>query len=313
MTDLSAADKGTHFARTGMPQGAMASMLAALALAETDPVRGWTEMETLLENQWPDGMVPHLIYHQPSEAFPADSLWVTGRPVTTSGLTVPPLAGMVLLRLHRAAPDPRAAALVAAVDRWHGWFGTHRDPEGEGLAAILHPWESARSDATDWAEPFAQVPTEGVAQYLPEGAGPDQARAVWLIERFRSLGWETAELHNGSPFCVVDPGLNAVLIRSCEDLATVAEELGDAETAASNRERAVRMRAALENLAEDGRYLPLDRISGRLIGTASAGTVLPKIAGLPVTAEALGPVEPWVAFLLNGGPALPAATSALTG
>ncbi|MDH2326802.1 hypothetical protein QCN27_07965 [Cereibacter sp. SYSU M97828] len=313
MTDLSAADRGTHFARPGMPQGAMASMLAAWALAETDPARGWTEMETLLENQWPDGMVPHLIYHEPSDAFPSDGLWVTGRPVTTSGLTVPPLAGLVLLRLHRALPDPRAAALVAAVDRWHGWFGTHRDPEGEGLAAILHPWESARPDAADWTEPFAQVPTEGVAQYLPDGAGPDQARAVWLIERFRSLGWETAELHSESPFCVVDPGLNAVLIRSCEDLATLAEELGDTETAELNRDRAVRTRTALETLGDGGRYLPLDRVSGHLIGTSSAGTVLPKIAGLPVTAEAHGPVEPWVALLLDGGAALPAATSALTG
>ncbi len=282
-----------------MPQDAMASMLGAMTHAETDPAQGWDELARLLDNQWPDGMVPHLVYHAPSTTFPPDGLWVTGRPVTTSGLTVPPLAGMALLRLYRAQPDDRAHDLMVAVDRWHGWFGTHRDPEREGLAAILHPWESARPQAPDWAEAFARVPTEGVSPYLPEGANDDTARAVWLIERFRSLGWETAELHDGSPFCVVDPGLNAVLIRACDDLAELAEMLGDTETATLNRERATKGRTAMEMLAEGGRYLPLDRTSGRLVDTASAGTVLPRIAGLPVTAEAQGDAEPWVAHLLD--------------
>lgn len=281
---------------------ALDAMTTAMALTRTDPLRGWDTLDGLLRHQWPDGMVPHLVYHEQTDVFPASGLWVTGRPVTTSGLTAPPLAGMALLQLYRAAPDERAAGLMAAVDRWHGWFNTHRDPEGTGLAAILHPWESARESAPDWQEPFARVPVEGVSPYLPAGAGPDLARAVWLIERFRSLGWETAELHDGSPFCVVDPALNAVLVRSCEDLAELADALGDAEAAELNRQRAARTRTAMEALASGGRYLPLDRVTGRLVATASVGTVLPEIAGLPVAAESHGMVEQWVAALLPPRP-----------
>ena len=34
-----------------------------------------------------------------------------------------------------------------------------------GLVAILHPWEAGRDNSIDWDEPFARVPTEGVAPY----------------------------------------------------------------------------------------------------------------------------------------------------
>ncbi|WP_128253168.1 MGH1-like glycoside hydrolase domain-containing protein [Falsirhodobacter deserti] len=295
---LSAADHGDHIAAEGLPQDVLTSAFVALALSHDRPDRAWTELETVLAAQWADGMVPHLIYHKPSEAFPSSGLWVTGRPVTTSGLTAMPLLGSILLRLHQRAPDTvRARAALRAIDRWHGWFGTHRDPHGEGLAAILHPWESARPDAPDWDEPFARVSTEGVAPYLPAGAQPTQARAVWLIERFRSLGWETPELHDGSPFCVVDPGLNAVLIRSALDLAALADSVEEPEIAEGNRMIAERGQAAIMALYHEGRYLPLDRISGQLVMTWSAGTILPAWADLPVTAQAEGPVEPWVAAL----------------
>ncbi|QUS36028.1 MGH1-like glycoside hydrolase domain-containing protein [Falsirhodobacter algicola] len=300
---LAAADQGDHTAAAGQPQDALISAFAVSALAETRPDRAWAELMRLLAAQWPDGMIPHLIYHQAGGAFPGSGLWVTGRPVTTSGLTALPILGTVLRRLHGQAPDPALArAALTVIDRWHGWFGTHRDPHGTGLAAIIHPWESARPAAADWDAAFARVPVEGVEAYLPAGAGPEQARAVWLIERFRSLGWETTELHDTSPFCVVDPGLNAVLIRSCDDLAALAEELNQPEIAEGNRTIAARAREAMTDLAQGGRYAPLDRITGQLIDSRSAGTVLPGWAGLPVGADHHGPVEPWAADLLGLSP-----------
>ena len=42
----------------------------------------------------------------------------------------------------------------AKVDRWHQWFYENRDPAGEGLVAIIHPWESGRDNSIDWDEPF---------------------------------------------------------------------------------------------------------------------------------------------------------------
>ncbi len=66
-----------------------------------------------------------------------------------------------------------------------------------------------------------------------------------MLEGFRALGWDNARLHDASPFRVVDPGFNAILVRSCADLARLAEALGEPEIAAANRERAARGLAAL--------------------------------------------------------------------
>ncbi|MDB6453923.1 MGH1-like glycoside hydrolase domain-containing protein [Falsirhodobacter sp. 20TX0035] len=302
MDVLSAADQGAWTAAEGAPQEALTSAFVALALSVAHPDRAWTELESLLAAQWPDGMVPHLVYHQPTDVFPASGLWVTGRPVTTSGLTALPILGHVLRRLHDTAPDAaRARAALRVIDRWHGWFGTHRDPKGTGLFALLHPWESGRPGAPEWAAAFARVPTEGVDAYLPAGASPAQARTVWLIERFRSLGWETPELHDNSPFRVVDPGANALLIRSCEDLATLADALDEPELADGNRLIAERARAAMDGLMQGGRYLPLDRITGQRIQTASVGTVLPVWAGMPTEGQVEGLAEPWAAALVAPG------------
>ena len=100
-----------------------------------------------------------------------------------------------------------------------------RDPQGEGLVAILHPWESGRDNSVDWDEAFlARVPTDGVepyrrrdTQHADAAQRPTQAqydRYLWLVQHFRGLGWDNARLHDASPFRVVDPGFNAILIRS---------------------------------------------------------------------------------------------------
>jgi glycogen debranching enzyme len=275
------------------------SCLTALGQFHYDEARAWTEIETLFAHQWSDGMVPHIIFHVYSDGyFPGPDVWGTGRPVATSGITQPPVAGFAVRRLYDRATDKaeaarRARALLPRIDAWHRWFYLMRDPEGEGLAAILHPWESGRDNSIDWDEAFDRVPTEGVEPYVRRDTQhadpahrPTKAqydRYLWLVQLFRSLGWDNARLHEASPFKVVDPGFNAILIRSATDLAALAEELGEPEIAQANRERAERGLAALEGLwsAEHGQYLCRDRATGRLIESASIGGILPVFAAVP--------------------------------
>ncbi|MEO1449544.1 MAG: hypothetical protein AAFV07_08425, partial [Bacteroidota bacterium] len=43
------------------------SCLTALGQRHIDEPRAWLEIETLLDHQWPDGMVPHIIFHIPDD------------------------------------------------------------------------------------------------------------------------------------------------------------------------------------------------------------------------------------------------------
>lgn len=275
------------------------SCLTALGLAHYDEARAWTEMETLFAHQWPDGMVPHIVFHVWNDGyFPGPEVWRTGRPTATSGITQPAVAGFAARRLFDRANDKklaaeRARALLPRIDAWHRWFYANRDPKGEGLVAIIHPWESGRDNSIDWDEAFERVPAEGVEPYTRRDilhADPAHRptreqydRYIWLVQHFRGLGWDNARLHDASPFQVVDPGFNAILIRAAADLADLAEALGETEIAIANRARAQKGLAAMERLWSEahGRYLCLDRVTGELIDSASVGGLLPAFAAIP--------------------------------
>jgi len=275
------------------------SCLTALGQRHFDESRAWTEIETLFAHQWPCGMVPHIVFHQMDDGyFPGPDVWATGRPVPTSGITQPAVAGFALKRLFeraqdRALADARARALLPKIAAWHRWFYATRDPQGEGLVAILHPWESGRDNSVDWDAPFARVPTDGIAPYTrrdTQHADPAHRptqeqydRYLWLVEHFRALQWDTAKLHDASPFQVVDPGFNAILIRACADLAELADSLGETAIAQENRSFAQRGQMAMDGLWSErhGQYLCLDRVAGGLIDSPSVGGLLAAFCAIP--------------------------------
>lgn len=275
------------------------SALSALGFAHDDEPRAWREIETLMAHQWEDGMVPHIIFHQPDDGyFPGPEVWGTGRAVPTTGITQPPVTGFAVRRIYDRARDTalaeaRARALLPRIHAWHEWFYRARDPEGTGLVALLHPWESGRDNSVDWDAAFERVPTEGVGPFLrrdtshanPAHRPTDEQykRYIWLVKKFRSLGWDNTRLHDASPFKVVDPGFNAILIRSCEDLADLAARLGMDEIAAASRAMVAKGIAAMETLWSDahGQYLCHDRALGTLIDSPSIGGILPAFAPIP--------------------------------
>ena len=272
------------------------SALSALGFAHFDEARAWTELETLFAHQWTDGMVPHIIFHEMDDGyFPGPEVWATGKTVPTSGITQPPVAGFAALRIFERAKNKKLAtekarALLPRIHAWHKWFFANRDPHGTGLVAIIHPWESGRDNSVDWDEAFQRIPTKGVSPFKRRDtnhANPDHRptdeqykRYIWLVQRFRSLDWDNTKLHDASPFQIVDPGFNAILIRACVDLARLADKLGEKEVAAQSRAMASKGLAAMESLWSDEhcQYLCLDRAVGTLINSPSIGGLLAAFA-----------------------------------
>jgi len=270
------------------------SCFTALGQSHYDMDRAWTEVETLFAHQWADGMVPHMVFHEPAPTyFPGPDVWGTGRTPPTSGITQLPIAGFAIHQLFRRNPDAgRARPLLDGLDRWHGWFYRTRDPGRTGLVAVVHPWES-RDNTIDWDEAFERVPTDGVMPYerndlkhADPATRPTKAqydRYLWLVQHFRSLGWDSTLTHDASPFQVVDPGFNAILIRSCLETAALADALDAPEIAARHRNWAEQGLVALDGLWSDwhGQYLPFDRVGGRLSESPSIGGLIPVFAPIP--------------------------------
>ena len=108
-----------------------------------DEARAWTEIDTLFSHQWNDGMVPHIIFHEEDDGyFPGPNVWGTGRPVPTSGITQPPVAGFAVKRIFDRATDPGLAEARALdlLPRIHA--GTN------GSSAVVIP------RVRDWSRSF---------------------------------------------------------------------------------------------------------------------------------------------------------------
>jgi hypothetical protein len=269
------------------------SCLTALGQQHFDNDRAWVEVETLVAHQWPDGMVPHIIFHEMNDGyFPGPHVWRTERPTPTTGITQPPVLGLVLEQLWTRSPQDdatraRCLRLMAATDHWHQWFYRCRDPKNTGLVALLHPWESGRDNAIDWFEALSAVPIDKVepyqrrdTQHVDASHRPTQFeydRYVALVQCFRDLKWDNSLLHDASPFQVVDPGFNAILIHSDQCLARLATALGQAAMAQAALARVERGLQAMETLwnPDMGQYVCLNRRTGQLVDSPSIGGLLP--------------------------------------
>lgn len=275
------------------------SCLTALGQSHVEEDRAWTEIDTLFAHQWEDGMVPHIVFHRDDEGyFPGPAVWGTNRPVPTSGITQPPVAGFAVKRLFDRARERRRATdrvrrLLPKIHAWHQWFYTCRDPGNTGLVAIVHPWESGRDNSIDWDEAFKVVPTDGLmpftrrdTRHADSDHRPTQfqyERYIWLVQRFRELGWDNRRIHAASAFRIVDPGFNAILLRSVADVSSLARDLGETDIARASSawlDKGIGMMESLWN-RDLGQYVCFDRVAGRLVDSASVAGLLAAVAPLP--------------------------------
>jgi len=275
------------------------SCLTAIGQAHSNEARAWQEIATLFAHQWDDGLVPHIIFHKEDEGyFPGPDVWQTNRPTPTSGITQPPVAGFAVKRLFDRAQDrdmalTQARQLLPKIHAWHEWFYTARDPQKTGLVALIHPWESGRDNSVDWDDALAAVSIDHLVPFErrdTQHANPDHRptqaqyeRYIALVQRFRDHKWDNSVLHEVSPFRIVDPGFNGILLRSVQDIADLADHLGETEIANTSRARLAAGLKAMESLWDEakGQYVCYDRVAQRPIDSASIGGLLAAFAPLP--------------------------------
>ena len=302
---LRANDRGGHTVPTSSglypAQWNWDSCLVALGFAEFDADRAWTEIETLFDGQWPDGMVPHILFHgDDSSYFPNAEIWQAGPGQRSSGITQPPVAATVIRHLFERfgvqRSRPHIRLLAPKLLAWHRWFYTARDPDGTGLVAILHPWESGMDNSPVWDAALAAVePGPSVAHLRRDTAFADAAvrptaaeydRYISLVLGFRAEGYRADRLYGMAPFRVADVGFNAMLQRANRDLRFLLDMIDDRAGVAEVDRMISNTRAALEERWDqaEGFYLSLDTRTGQAIRQPGISGLLPLYAD-PMTAS----------------------------
>ncbi len=215
------------------------SGFAAWGFAQFDLERAWKEVETLFSGQWPNGMVPHILFHKPDPGyFPGPDVWgATNGPVPSSGVSQPPVAATFVRAIwdkDRDAGQGRLQDLLPKMIDWHRWFMTWR--QEAGMIFITHPWEAGRDNAPDWDAAMAAINPEGVGEYTRRDTSHvnpemrptkyDYDRYIWLVQQGRAKGWDEARMAPDRPFKVADPTMTFILLRANRDLLAMTEALG---------------------------------------------------------------------------------------
>src|SRR6266536_4311792 len=210
--------------------------------------RAQREPESMSEAQWSSGMLPHIKFDPqvPDDAYcPGAGFWQSERSpaaprgVPTSGITQPPLHARAALEIwHHAADRGRALAflgrLYPRLAAQHAHLARWRDPDGHGLAAIVHPWESGQDNSPLWDSDLdhLQIPPGAVPPYRrydvehadaddrPTDAAYD--RYVYLSISFREHAYDDRHLIGQRLFLVQPPLFNAIYLWSELALAEIA-------------------------------------------------------------------------------------------
>ncbi len=274
------------------------SLFAALGWVQFDTERAWTEIKTLFAAQWPSGMVPHIVFWEDAPSyFPGADVWRTeAESPATSGISQPPVAATIVRHLTEIDQLP-PKSLYEAIERWHRWWHQARDPQGLGVIAVSHPWESGRDNLPDWDHPLSCVAPTLNGDYVRRDLDhvdavmrphkSDYDRYLALIDYGASTGWNDTEIAARSPFFVADPCVTAVLLRAERDLIWLGEALG-ADTS-HTRQRLERLESGFEQFWNEsaGTYCSLDLRSGRHAEAGTSASFLAPYAGIDQHTEQL--------------------------
>ena len=266
------------------------SAFAALGFARFDLDRAWRELETLMAAQWPDGMVPHILFHAPDDSyFPGPDVWDAPGPVPSSGITQPPVAMTVLRRLHAVDPGAdRVGPLFDGMVRWAAWFLRHR--ADQGAIFVTHPWESGRDNAPDWDGAMAGIDPVGIGPYTRRDTShvdpamrpttADYDRYVWLVQWGRARGWDAEAMRGRQPFRVAEPTTTFILLRGLRDLVELGRALGRDVADLTGMACAVEAGAATLWNPETACYDARDVRSGFFAGAVTSAAFLCWYAGV---------------------------------
>ncbi|TXG36841.1 MGH1-like glycoside hydrolase domain-containing protein [Seonamhaeicola maritimus] len=224
------------------------SGLIAIGFAHFDMEKAEQEIATLLDAQWGNGFIPHIIFHTESDTyFPgpdfhrSDLHPQASKKYRSTGMTQPPVTGFVLEEIYRISKDKSATLkfIESAIDKVyfnHEYFYNNRDPKNEGLVYIYHNWESGTDNSPIWDDIWDTMnPPEYTFErrdttHVDASERPSKREYdhyLHIIDIAKENNYSDEKIAEYSPFLVQDPLFNALLIKSTESLIKLYELIGN--------------------------------------------------------------------------------------
>ncbi|UCF57099.1 MAG: DUF547 domain-containing protein [Deltaproteobacteria bacterium] len=272
----------------------------AIGYAHYDQNRAQQEILSLFQSQWPNGMVPQIVFN--SEAlghyFPEPDFWQVPDGRFTSGITMPPLHAIACWHIYEEASDKESARdflriMFPKLMASHRYLYEFRDPDRTGLVYIRHPWESGLDNSPAWDSALRniKIDKEKLPSYerrdLKHGVPAEQRpsdedydRYIYLVDLFRRLRYREDDIYKECPFLIKDVLFNSILCRANRDLLEIGRMLKE-----DTREVEEWLNLTSRAISRDlwckpcEKFEDLDLLAGEYIHTATAASFMPLFAG----------------------------------
>jgi glycogen debranching enzyme len=313
---LKANDRGTHTVPSpGLypHQWLWDSCFAAIGWAHINPERAKQELLSLIHGQWHNGMVPHMIFSMDKKYARDRNMWRSWvspnspNDVATSGITQPPVLAEAVWRVGNELPANERSQfftkMYPVLVRYHSWLYLERDPHSEGLALLIHPYETGLDNTPPWEQqlrehsrPFwiAAIENIGLEKYFnmvrrDTRSIPSEQRMrnidalmAWdAILRLRRKRYDIDMILHRSLFAIEDVGFNAIMVRNNQIIRDIAKIIYRKipKQLDENMQKSV---IALESLWDEtySIYFSRDFITNKLLKQPTISSLLPIYSGV---------------------------------
>jgi len=234
--------------------------------------RALNEISSVLASQWSNGMLPQIRFVEGQTGYSPDAgEWGVGpkisgnQKVQTSGITQPPNIAWALWTVFEGNTSKTemsrfVESFYPGLRKFHDFLLTERDPGGEGLAFVFHPWATGSDNTPCYDALIKKTRTELAgrgfeqrikkrkdAAYVAKGQRPkgkDYEAYGRLLGFFVANEYDQGKLYKECPFVVQDVLFNAILRESISAMAKIAGELAKEYAANSKKAGYYRQEAA---------------------------------------------------------------------
>jgi glycogen debranching enzyme len=246
-----------------------------------DPVMAQDELLSLVARQVQEGsdagMIPHCNYWHGGGAW----LWNHD---DRSVITQPPLIGAAALLVYERSNDRTfLETIYPKLIAYHDWFDRRRDPDGDKLVCLIHPWESGGDVLPRWDKAMSY-------QRFDHEAG--RAARLKLAEVIVEFDTDPAALASAGSFIMETMDYNAIRAADVEATAEIASILGRTDESSSLQQRADAIREAFQaKMIVDGYPYDLQGADEQPVIMDSAGQFITLFGGCPTAEQASRLVE----------------------
>ncbi len=279
------------------------SAFIAIGLSHLNEERAQAEIKSLLQAQWSNGMIPHIVFNPAAVDYhPGPAYWHTAnsgapRSIKTSGITQPPLLAYAALKVYQNSANKKTAGkflrdIFPALLRYSRFLLDARDPLRQGLAFICHPWESGMDNAVNWDIPLNSFKMDFHPKFMRRDnrkipgtqrpSDPEYTRYSYLVQRYAMEKWNQTQIRSLGLFLVQSVVFNVLHLKSLQALSEICAIIGKDRCEIDDRIQFVRkaFETRLWNEAT-GCYLDIDLKTGRPIYTENISQFIPLFTGVP--------------------------------